>query len=285
MTAFEPVVLERQPDMVVVVGDVNSTIACALVASKLGVRVAHVEAGLRSFDREMPEEINRLLTDQISDLLFVTEQSGVDNLLHEGVASDKIFLVGNVMIDTLIRCLPMADPSQVLRTIQIRPDEPYVLVTLHRPANVDTPETLLRFIAILGELASEVPVIFPMHPRTRARVGRVRQPPGLHLIEPVGYLEFVGLERDARLVITDSGGVQEETTYLGVPCLTVRPNTERPVTITEGTNTLIGADPARLLPSAREQLSAGRRRVKVPQLWDGLAAERIADVLARVMRG
>jgi UDP-N-acetylglucosamine 2-epimerase (non-hydrolysing) len=179
----------------------------------------------------------------------------------------------------------MADPSQVLRTIQIRPDEPYVLVTLHRPANVDTPETLLRFIAVLGELASEVPVIFPMHPRTRARVGRVRQPPGLHLIEPVGYLEFVGLERDARLVITDSGGVQEETTYLGVPCLTVRPNTERPVTITEGTNTLIGADPARLLPSAREQLSAGRRRVKVPQLWDGLAAERIADVLARVMRG
>jgi UDP-N-acetylglucosamine 2-epimerase (non-hydrolysing) len=285
MTAVEELLVERRPSALIVYGDVNSTMAAALAAAKLCIPVAHVEAGLRSFDRSMPEEINRVVTDQVADYLFTPSADGDANLLREGVSPEKIFLVGNVMIDTLIRCLPMADPSQVLRTIQIRPDEPYVLVTLHRPANVDTPETLLRFIAILGELASEVPVIFPMHPRTRARVGRVRQPPGLHLIEPVGYLEFVGLERDARLVITDSGGVQEETTYLGVPCLTVRPNTERPVTITEGTNTLIGADPARLLPSAREQLSAGRRRVKVPQLWDGLAAERIADVLARVMRG
>lgn len=283
MTAVEKLLAERRPRVVVVYGDVNSTMAAALAAAKLHIPVAHVEAGLRSFDRSMPEEINRVVTDQVADYLFTPSADGDANLLREGVAGEKIFLVGNVMIDTLVRCLSIADASNVLSKMKLGLDDPYVLVTLHRPANVDTPEILAGLINVLGEIATRIPVVFPMHPRTRARIGDFTRPPGLHLIDPVGYLEFVGLERGARLVVTDSGGVQEETTYLGVTCLTVRPNTERPVTITEGTNVLVGTDPAHLLRSAQEHLSAEKPCAKVPPLWDGHAAERIADVFARVI--
>jgi UDP-N-acetylglucosamine 2-epimerase (non-hydrolysing) len=280
MTAVEKLLLERRPGVVIVYGDVNSTMAAALAAAKLHVPVAHVEAGLRSFDRSMPEEINRLVTDQIADYLFTPSEDGDANLLREGVAREKIFRVGNVMIDTLIRCLPIADPSSVLAKLRLRADEPFVLVTLHRPANVDAPEPLAKLMAVLGEIAMRIPVVFPMHPRTRARAGHVTRPPGLHLIDPVGYLEFLGLQKYARLVITDSGGVQEETTYLGVPCLTVRPNTERPITVTSGTNTLVGTDPTKLLEAARDHLSAKARQARIPPLWDGRAAERIADTFS-----
>lgn len=281
MLAVEQLLVERPPTAVVVYGDVNSTMAAAVAAAKLHISVAHVEAGLRSFDRSMPEEINRLVTDQVADYLFTPSADGDANLLREGVARDKIFLVGNVMIDTLIRCLPIADPSSVLRNLRMRAEDTYVLVTLHRPANVDIPEKLTILLNVLSEIAATVPVVFPMHPRTRARIGKFARPPGLHLIDPLGYLEFIGLERGARLVITDSGGVQEETTYLGVPCLTVRPNTERPVTVTHGTNTLVGTDPAQLLRVAQEHLSVGKPRAEPPLLWDGHAADRIADAFAR----
>ncbi|HLW85809.1 MAG TPA: UDP-N-acetylglucosamine 2-epimerase (non-hydrolyzing) [Candidatus Sulfotelmatobacter sp.] len=287
LSAFEPVVLERKPDLVLVYGDVNSTVAAALVCSKLGVRVGHVEAGLRSRDRTMPEEINRLLTDQLSDLLFTPSADGDENLLREGVDKSRIHLVGNVMIDTLVRLLPRAEQR---RRENIEP--PYVLVTLHRPSNVDDLSWLRDLLATLAELSQQMTVVFPVHPRTRQRLADLAPDWGAHprlqLLDPLPYLDFLALQRYASFVITDSGGIQEETTFLGVPCLTVRENTERPVTITMGTNQLVGRDlqqlraaVARIL-NGGSQTSAGRTRTpsQIP-LWDGHAADRIAETLTR----
>jgi len=280
MMRIEPVLLEHRPDVLLVYGDVNSTMAATVVAAKLGIKVAHVEAGLRSFDRTMPEELNRLVTDQLADILLTPSRDADENLEREGVAREKIFFVGNVMIDTLVRLLPVAESQ--LRASALAPwlDRDYILVTLHRPSNVDEPEHLRRIVGVLADLAREVPVLFPVHPRTRARIENA--PPELHLVEPLGYLEFLALQRKAKLVITDSGGVQEETTFLGVPCLTARENTERPITVTCGTNILVGRDVERLRSEARAILGGNAKRGSVPELWDGRAAERIANILERL---
>lgn len=287
MLAFEPVLLEQRPDWVIVVGDVNSTVACALVSSKLGIPVAHVEAGLRSWDRTMPEEINRLLTDQISDLLFTPSRDGDANLLREGIPAHKIHFVGNVMIDSLVRMLPRALERPVLSNLSLQAGA-YILVTLHRPSNVDNPATLAEILAALNELGADWPVVFPVHPRTRKNIAQLNFP-GLEsrvrLLEPFGYLDFLALEHSAGLVLTDSGGIQEETTYLGVPCLTARPNTERPVTITEGTNRLVASTRQAILAAVAEAVSAGvtlpgaRHSSPRPDLWDGQAADRIVHTL------
>ena len=279
MIGFEPVVMERKPDCVLVYGDVNSTMAAALVCSKLQVPVAHVEAGLRSRDRTMPEEINRLVTDSIADLLFTPSMDGNENLAAEGVPPHKVHLVGNVMIDTLQRLLPLADTEAVRSRMGV-PDR-FVLVTLHRPSNVDRADTLSDILSALGDVAKRIDVVFPVHPRTLARIAElgVAVPPGLHLHEPLGYLEFLALQRAAAVVITDSGGVQEETTYFGIPCITVRENTERPVTVTLGSNVLVGRDMARLREQVARALDGGRRAGQVPPLWDGRAAERIVGIL------
>jgi UDP-N-acetylglucosamine 2-epimerase (non-hydrolysing) len=297
LVRFEPVVAEWKPGVVVVVGDVNSTLACALVAAKLHVAVAHVEAGLRSFDREMPEEINRVLTDAIAEYLFVSEPSGVENLRREGVAERKIHLVGNVMIDSLRRFLPIARQSSALRDLGLvrNPAEAvprYVLVTLHRPSNVDHTETLASILGALAEIGKDVPVVFPAHPRTQERIARfglgskVRQQwnpgdTGVWVCSPIGYLEFIHLQSEAALVLTDSGGVQEEATVLGVPCLTIRENTERPITVVEGTNRLVGSDPQRIVEEAQRVLAGHGRKGRTPALWDGRAAERIVSILLR----
>ena len=279
MQRIERVLIDDRPDVLVVYGDVNSTMAAALVAAKLMVPVAHVEAGLRSFDRSMPEEINRMVTDSLASYLFTPSADGDANLIREGAPGKRIFRVGNVMIDTLVRCLPLADATAVLEELHLRGDDQYVLVTLHRPANVDSAQLLEETMGVLATIAHQIPVIFPMHPRTQARLGdKMPRVPNLHVTDPFGYLEFLGLEKHARLVITDSGGVQEETTWLGVPCLTVRDNTERPVTITNGTNRLVGTNPKKLLEAALEELSRPPSRTAIPELWDGRAAERIADV-------
>ena len=286
LRAFEPVLLEHEPRAVVVVGDVNSTIACGLAAVKLGVRLAHVEAGLRSRDRTMPEEINRVLTDAISDLLFCTERSGVENLRAEGVPDERVFLVGNVMIDTLLRNRDAADRSTILARLGLA-RERYAALTLHRPSNVDDPAVFGRILDALAGIARDLPIVFPVHPRTRRALGqgplagRIDRVPGLRLIEPLGHLDFLKLMADARLVLTDSGGVQEETTILRVPCLTLRENTERPVTVEVGSNRIVGTSPERIL-AAYDEIRAGRGpRCGVPPLWDGHAAERIVEILAR----
>ena len=279
MKRLEPVFLDGRPDMLVVVGDVNSTLAASLVAAKLGIPVAHVEAGLRSFDRTMPEEINRVLTDAISDYLFVTEPDGVANLLAEGVPRQKIHFVGNVMIDTLLRFKEQAGRSRILEELSLRAKH-YAVATLHRPSNVDAPEKLNALVDVLAQLAKRLPVVFPVHPRTRERMEMAGlSAPNLVLTAPLGYLDFLRLMSEARLVLTDSGGIQEETTILGVPCLTVRENTERPVTIKNGTNRLVGTDPRRILDAAIETLGANGTNARVPELWDGMAGARIADVL------
>jgi len=280
MRRFEPVVLQEKPDCVLVVGDVNSTIACALVAVKLGVPVAHVEAGLRSFDRTMPEEVNRVLTDAISRWLFVTEPSGVENLRKEGVAADRIHLVGNVMIDTLLACRERCAGSPILEQLKLA-ERSYAVLTLHRPANVDDPGVFSHLFGAVRELGRELPVVFPVHPRTRKALAAVgaEECPGLVLTEPLGYLDFMKLLSRARVVLTDSGGIQEETTVLGVPCLTLRNNTERPVTVSQGTNQLVGLEPERILSAARAVLSRPPQPGRVPELWDGKAARRIVDVL------
>lgn len=289
MMRFEVVVLKDRPDLVLVYGDVNSTVAAALVCTKLLIPVGHVEAGLRSFDRTMPEEINRLLTDQLADLLFTPSADGDENLLREGVVPQKIHRVGNVMIDTLVRLLPLSDLPPEQRTL--RPPERYALVTLHRPSNVDQPEMLEKILSALDEISSELPVIFPIHPRTRERLKSVAKAdrwltaagPNLQLLDPLSYLEFLSLQRRATVVITDSGGIQEETSYLGVPCLTLRKNTERPITVTMGTNSVIGDDMERLQAEVRAILSGERKARgsgKIP-LWDGRAGERIAEVVLR----
>jgi UDP-N-acetylglucosamine 2-epimerase (non-hydrolysing) len=285
MTAFEPVVLENAPDAVLVVGDVNSTIACGLVAVKMGVKLIHVEAGLRSFDRTMPEEINRILTDAISDMLFCTEQSALDNLRREGVPDEKVFLVGNVMIDTLLNNKAKAEQSSILEELRLA-DGQYAVLTLHRPANVDNPRIVAQLLDALEVIQRDLPIVFPIHPRTRKSLvenglaPRVEAMPGLRLIDPAGYLDFLKLLSHARIVLTDSGGIQEETTILKVPCLTLREKTERPVTVQVGSNRVVGTDPARIVGAYREAVDGRRREYGVPPLWDGKAAERIAAVLA-----
>ncbi|HEV2666155.1 MAG TPA: UDP-N-acetylglucosamine 2-epimerase (non-hydrolyzing) [Blastocatellia bacterium] len=281
MPAFEEVVIAHQPDWVVVVGDVNSTIACALVANKLNVQVAHVEAGLRSFDRAMPEEINRLLTDQIADLLLTPSADADANLLREGIPAERIVRVGNVMIDTLFHQIGRARDSAILNELELRPRE-FAALTLHRPSNVDNPEVLTRICSALGEIARELPVVFPAHPRTQARMREfgISAPAGVRVTAPLGYLDFLRLWSDARLVLTDSGGLQEETTALGVPCLTLRENTERPITIEQGSNRLVGSDPALIVGAAREILSNGVSYAgRAPELWDGHSADRIVEAL------
>ncbi|MBU0638916.1 MAG: UDP-N-acetylglucosamine 2-epimerase (non-hydrolyzing) [Planctomycetes bacterium] len=284
MSRFEPVVLEHRPDWVVVVGDVNSTIACGLVATKLGVRLAHVEAGLRSFDRSMPEEINRLLTDAISDMLLVSEPSGLENLKREGIPDEKVHFVGNVMIDTLRANLAKAERSTILEDMNLEPGG-FNVVTLHRPSNVDDAQTFGRIADALDAIQADLPTVFPMHPRTLhnlPRLGlaeRFERMPQLHVIEPLGYLDFLKLMAKAAVVVTDSGGIQEETTVLGVCCLTVRENTERPVTLTSGTNTLVGTDPDLLVAAYRRCRATPVKQPPVPEKWDGKAADRIADCL------
>ncbi len=278
MSRLEPVIVEHKPDLVLVYGDVNSTIAGALVCAKLLIPVGHVEAGLRSFDRTMPEEINRLVSDQLSDLLFTPSEDNDENLQREGISSAKIHRVGNVMIDTLVRCLPLCSEPRLGEL-----GGEYALVTLHRPSNVDDPNILSELIKALEEISRELVVLFPVHPRTRQIIRDIatNRTVGerLRMLEPLGYLEFLSLQRKARLVITDSGGVQEEATYLGVPCLTVRENTERPVTVAMGTNILVGRDTEKLREEV-ERIVAGQGKVgSVPPLWDGQAAERIAAVI------
>jgi UDP-N-acetylglucosamine 2-epimerase (non-hydrolysing) len=281
MLSLETELTERRPDLVLVAGDVNSTMAAALVASKLGIPVAHVEAGLRSFDRCMPEEINRLVTDVLSDYLLVSEPSGVANLLAEGIAKEKIFLVGNVMIDTLMKFRTKAAQTGVLDRLGLRA-KGYAVVTLHRPSNVDGMKRLLSLMRMLTELSHRLPVVFPVHPRTRERMESAGLAGcGLILTEPLGYLEFLRLTGEARLVLTDSGGIQEETTILQTPCLTMRENTERPITVEQGTNRLVGTDPKNILQAALETLDAPPRFLAPPKLWDGKASVRILDILER----
>jgi len=282
MSKFEPVVLARKPDIVLVYGDVNSTVAAALVCAKLGVRVAHVEAGLRSFDREMPEEINRLVTDQLSDLLFTPSPDGDENLKREGVAPEKIFLVGNVMIDTLVQFLPKAEELFADLKERLSIDR-FGLVTLHRPSNVDDEAVFLPMLKVLDDLSRDLPLIFPVHPRTRDRWSQQLKQcnPNLRTVEPLGYLEFLALQKHAAVVITDSGGIQEETTYLGTPCLTLRENTERPITITSGTNVLIGRDWKMLREEFARSLNGHHKQSGQIPLWDGHASDRIAEVLSR----
>jgi UDP-N-acetylglucosamine 2-epimerase (non-hydrolysing) len=278
---IEPVLLDQRPDLVVVVGDVNSTLAVSLAAAKLGIRIAHVEAGLRSFDRSMPEEINRILTDTLADYLFVTEEAAVDHLLAEGRPRSSIHFVGNVMIDSLRYFLSAARKSPVGRDLGLLLGDRwqrFAVLTLHRPSNVDSSDKLVELLAAIETIATEIPVIFPVHPRTRQRLDladlkRVR------LIDPLGYFDFLCLLSNATMVLTDSGGVQEETTALGVPCLTLRDNTERPVTISEGTNILVGTEPDEILAAARGILAGRTKRGCVPRLWDGRAAARIVEVL------
>jgi UDP-N-acetylglucosamine 2-epimerase (non-hydrolysing) len=299
MRKFEEVLLQERPDVLIVVGDVNSTIACALVAAKLPAGadggpplIAHVEAGLRSFDRTMPEEVNRVLTDHLSDFLFVTEESGLRNLAREGIACEKVHFVGNTMIDSLVACRERADSSNVLSVLGLRTDKNghdpdrrvarYALLTLHRPANVDQRAAFVNILDGLEDLAKACPIVFPAHPRTRKRItefsldGCVEST--IRLVEPLGYLDFLCLMKNATIVVTDSGGIQEETTCLGVPCVTVRENTERPVTIEEGTNVLAGVHRDGIRAAIRRQLETRAKSV-TPKMWDGRSARRIVDIL------
>lgn len=287
MKRFEPVIIDYKPDLVVVVGDVNSTIACGLVTTKLNIKLAHVEAGLRSFDRSMPEEINRILTDTISDMLFCTEQSGVDNLLAEGIAPDKIYMVGHVMIDTLLSHLEKARQSSILEDLQQRDclnDDDYAVLTLHRPSNVDNPLVFSRILDALEVIQMDMPVLFPAHPRTRKNISclglqtKIDSLKNLHMLDPVGYLDFLRLQANARVVLTDSGGIQEETTILKVPCITLRENTERPITVTIGSNQVAGTDTGKILTAYKNALSGNYREPQIPPLWDGKAAERIVNI-------
>lgn len=283
MLAFEPILEKSRPDAVVVVGDVNSTMACAIVAAKAGPLVAHVESGLRSRDWDMPEEVNRVVTDRVSDYLLAPSLDAVDNLRAEGYREDQVHLVGNVMVDTLLSNLDRAMERPVLTDLGLKQDS-YGLVTLHRPATVDEPAMLSQVLRGLASVAEILPLVFPVHPRTRARLKGQETSKGLRLIGPVGYLDFIALEANARLVLTDSGGVQEETTVLGVPCLTLRDNTERPITVTEGTNTLVGRDPEVITRHAARALCEGVTPRR-PELWDGRAGERVAAILLSTPTG
>ena len=288
MKAFENVVIEHKPDAVLVVGDVNSTIACGLVAVKLGVKLIHVEAGLRSGDRSMPEEINRILTDSISDLLFCTEQSGVDNLIREGIPEDKMFLVGNVMIDTLLKNRAKAEKSNILNHLNLNSDG-FIVLTLHRPANVDNLVIFGRILDALEIIQIDMPIVFPVHPRTRNNLSssslgrRMKELRNLCLIDPLGYLDFLKLMSSARLVLTDSGGIQEETTILKIPCLTLRENTERPITVEVGSNRIVGTEPAKIIKSYRQIMDGHWQESQIPYLWDGHAAERIVKIIKKFL--
>lgn len=296
MRRFEPVLDQQAPSLVLVVGDVNSTLACALVAVKKNIPVAHVEAGLRSGDRTMPEEINRVLTDQISDLLLTTERDAADNLIREGIDPARIHFVGNVMIDTLCHNLLRAiAPAETVKlaggqTVFAIDSGHYAVLTLHRPSNVDEPQILRQLLQTIRAISTELPVLFPVHPRTREKIEHfgltdVITCPSILLLPPVGYLEMLGLMKDARLVLTDSGGIQEETTALGVPCITLRNNTERPITATEGTNTVTGQNPEKILAVFREIITTGGKTGRVPEFWDGHAADRIAAILRDWLAG
>ncbi len=284
MIEFEKVCLQNKPDLIVVVGDVNSTIACSLVAAKLWIPVAHVEAGLRSFDRRMPEEINRLLTDAIAEYLFTTEKSGTENLLGEGVPAEKIHFVGNVMIDSLTYFLEKARQSSIMEQLKLQPRE-FALVTLHRPSNVDEPRNFMKILSAFEVIQKDIPIIFPIHPRTEKNIRnfglqeKVKSLKNLHLLPPVGYLDFMQLMQNCKFVMTDSGGIQEETTYLGIPCLTLRKNTERPITVEIGTNEIVGTDTEKIVSNARKILNGDWKKGAIPELWDGHAAERIVKIL------
>ena len=283
MVRYEKVLLERKSDLCLVVGDVTSTLACAIAARKLGVPVAHVEGGIRSGDWSMPEEINRVATDAITNWFFTTSETANANLRHAGVAAERIFFVGNTMIDTLLKQLPRLRPPPFWDALALRPGG-YFVVTLHRPANVDGEQQLLRLLQAIAAGAAGLPVVFPVHPRTAKSLGALQgQMPGLHYVDPQGYLEFNYLVRHARGVITDSGGITEETTVMGVPCLTLRDNTERPETVTVGTNELIGTDPARLGPAMARLLAGQWKKGAIPEKWDGRAAERIVAALERLL--
>jgi UDP-N-acetylglucosamine 2-epimerase (non-hydrolysing) len=292
MRRFEPVIDAHKPSCVLVVGDVNSTLACTLVGVKKGVPVVHVEAGLRSYDRAMPEEVNRVLTDQIADLLYTTERSALDNLLREGIAEERVRFVGNVMIDSLLSNREFAHaPAKTLSDAGYDPAvlndrNSYAVVTLHRPSNVDQPETLRPLLEVLREVSAKLPLVFALHPRTRANIerfglGELVASDRIVLLPPQGYLEMLGLMAGARLVLTDSGGLQEETTALGIPCLTIRENTERPITIEQGSNTMVGSKRTAILDGVDEILAGGGKRGRIPEYWDGHAAERIATDLAQ----
>lgn len=289
MKGFETVVLDHRPDAVLVVGDVNSTIACGLVAVKLGVKLIHVEAGLRSGDRSMPEEINRVLTDSISDLLFCTEQSGVDNLAREGIAPEKVHMVGHVMIDTLLKNLERAKSSTIVDQLRqegwIDGEGCYAMLTLHRPSNVDNATTFGQILDALEQIQQDLPILFPIHPRTQKNLGtlglqeRIDAMENIHLMEPIGYLDFLKLNSCAKVVFTDSGGIQEETTALKIPCITLRESTERPVTAEIGSNQIVGTDPQKILAAYEKTKSGHWREPRIPPLWDGKAAERIVRVI------
>lgn len=282
MIEFEKIVHQEKPDLILVPGDVNSTLACSVVASKLGIHIGHVESGLRSFDRGMPEEINRIVTDVLSDYLFVSEQSGLANLKNEGIPEDKIHFVGNIMIDSLVHFLPAIENSDILSRLKLNPSE-YTLLTFHRPSNVDKKSSLLELVQMLNRLAKKTRLVFPVHPRTRKNLVEFSLMKELDseilLLEPIGYVDFLALTRSAKLVITDSGGIQEETTWLGVQCITVRNNTERPVTVTEGTNHLIGTDFQVTETTAFEILEGKIKQGRIPDKWDGHTAERILDII------
>ncbi len=302
MLAFEPILIEEKPDLVIVVGDVTSTLACTLVAIKLGIPLAHVEAGLRSGDRNMPEEINRILTDSVADYLFVTEQSGIDHLKREGVSDDKVFFTGNVMIDSLVRYQEKAKSSTILEDLGLRtpdsglnnPDSrlatnDYIVMTMHRPANVDTELGLTSILRLIELSSTKTKIVFPIHPRTRAHMEKfdllhaIESNPNVILTEPLGYLEFIQLMSHATAILTDSGGIQEETTYLGVPCLTFRDSTERPITVTMGTNQLLAdLDPDKTYEALTHILKGETKKGEIPPLWDGNAAERIAAKIQEI---
>jgi len=284
MVEFEKVLTGEDVDIIIVVGDVNSTMACSIVGAKQHIPVAHVEAGLRSFDKNMPEEINRMITDILSTYCFTTSPEAEGNLNREGVGEERIFFVGNIMIDSLKHYIEKAEKSGILETLKLE-KENYILVTMHRPSNVDEPEQFRSLFGVFAELSESHTVVFPVHPRTKRIIDSAThpfpRPSNLKMIEPVGYLDFLKLMKYAELIVTDSGGIQEETTVLGVPCLTVRDNTERPITIEMGTNTLVGTDPGDLLKAARNVLTGDKRNHSIPPLWDGKTAERIADIIEK----
>lgn len=284
MIEFEKICEKEKPDLVVVVGDVNSTAACSMVASKMWIPIAHVEAGLRSFDRKMPEEINRIITDALSEFLFVTEKSGITNLVNEGVAKTKIHFVGNVMIDSLVYYLRKDNPSLILNEMDLKPKE-YVLVTLHRPSNVDNPNNFTKIISAFKEIQKDIQIIFPIHPRTQKNIEKfglkveINKLKNLKLIQPIGYIDFMKLMVNCGFVMTDSGGIQEETTYLGIPCLTLRENTERPSTVEIGTNAIVGNGTKKIIQQSKKIVDGNWKTGKIPELWDGKTADRIVSVL------
>ena len=288
MTAFEKVVLKEQPDLIVVVGDVNSTLAWSLVASKLNTKIAHVEAGLRSFDREMPEEINRIVTDSLSDYLFVSEGSGLKNLKKEGINSNKVHFVGNIMIDTLLANMNIINQSNILEKLNLTKNE-YSVMTLHRPSNVDSEEALLEILDILNSISEKIKIVYPIHPRPKKMIkaynlsNKFEGLKNLLFIEPLGYIDFVKLVKDSNFVLTDSGGIQEETTILKVPCLTMRENTERPVTIKKGTNYLVGRDKNKIIKCINNFMKGKAKSERIPALWDGSTAKRIVKILEETL--